>query len=470
MSKLDLSKLSKEEKLQLLDEIEEKEKRLKRTRPPYKPNSLQEKVHKSQKRQRFVFSGNGSGKSALATMETYWAASGTHPHRVNLPVPNTGVLLLDSPDKVQRYLDEFNKFYDTSEWSFNKRGKPYINEIIIPNGSVIDIMFFQQDSLAFESKELDYLIIDEPCDRRVYIALQRGLRRVENAFTLFVGTPLAQPWLMTDVWNPWVKGEKTDIECFRGSSDVNAANLGANYLTNFASDLTEKEKKIRLEGQFAMLDGLALADLWKADIHTIERFDWPRGWPVVCSIDFHGAKSTTALLLGVNKLDEFYVIKTMASKSPPSQFAQELKDFYKGFKVSDVLCDSLGASPRTGGYQNDSFIQVLQKEGVPVRSTSFKEKSNDAWVTNIRDLLRVRKTKLGPRPGIYIFNDLLQIISEFETVQWARNKITGEPYNYLEISNQDMLSCLKYALAAPPMLNKIAKVYTRPKPSYASRK
>jgi hypothetical protein len=467
---LDLSKLTREEKLQMLDELEEQEKRNKRKRNAYGPNELQEKVHKSLKRIRFVAAGNGSGKTALSVQEAYWAATGIHPHRPNLPVPNLGVILLDAPDKVQRWLDELNKFFDTSEWVFNKKGKPYICEIVLPNGSVFDFMFHLQEDMAFESKELDWLVADEPPPRSSYIGLQRGLRRVDGAWTLIVGTPLAQPWLKKEIWDKWAKGERDDIECFRAGILVNAAHLGKDYIENFSKDLTEKEKQVRLHGQFAHLDGLALAEYWKPEHHVVERFDWPRGYPCVVAVDFHPAKPCTALLLGVNKLDEFYIIKTFKSKSPPRVFAEELKAWYAGFKLQDILCDSLGSTPKTGGLDNMSFIEVLNKNGVPVRATSFKEKSEDAWVKAIQDLLYIRDTKLGKRPGLYVFSDLLEIINEFESVMWARNRNNEEMKGHLDIGNKDLLSCLKYALAAPPMLSRIAQIYTRQKPSYASRK
>jgi hypothetical protein len=62
------------------------------------------------------------------------------------------------------------------------------------------------------------------------------------------------------------------------------------------------------------------------------------------------------------------------------------------------------------------------------------------------------------------------MINEFESVQWARNKQTQENLGYLEIGNKDFLSCLKYALACPPCSKRIAEIYTRQRPSYASQK
>jgi hypothetical protein len=467
---IDLSKLSKEEKLALIDEIDEKEKRIKRKRDNYKPNELQDKVHKSTKRIRFVAAGNGVGKTCLGVQEAYWAATGTHPSRPNLPVPNTGVVLLDAPDKTQRWLDEFNKFFDTSEWQFHKKGKPYICEIVFPNGSILEFMYHLQEDMAFESKELDFLVADEPPPRKPYVGLQRGLRRTDGAWTLIIGTPLSQPWLKAEIWDKWAKGERDDIECFKAGIMVNAVNLGKDYIANFSKDLTEAEKRTRLFGEFSHLDGLALAEYWKPEHHLVDPFDWPRAWPCVVAIDFHPAKPCTAILLGANKLDEFYIIKTYKSKSPPRVFAQEIKDWYKGYKLQDIVCDSLGSTPKTGGIDNESFIDVLKKNGVPVRPTTFKEKKEDAWVQNIKDLLYIRTTKLGPRPGLYVFSTCLEVINEIESVQWARNRNNEEMRGHLDIGNKDMLSCLKYAIACPPMFNRIAQVYSRPKPSYASRK
>ena len=468
--------LSREEKLALYDLLQEKKKRLKRKRDNYKPNQLQEKVHASKKRIRLVTSANGVGKTTLASWEAYWTATlGASPQRIaaghpKLPIPNKGVMVLDSPDKVERSLEELRKWHDTTDWQFLKHGKPYITEIVFPNGSNLTYQFHLQEPLAFESSEYDYAIFDEPPPRKAFVGIQRGLRRSDHSWSLIVGTPLAQPWLKRDLYDPAMKGEREDIEVFKAGIMVNQANLGKDYIENFSKDLTEHEKRVRLHGDFAHLEGLALADRFKRDVHVIERFDWPKAWPTVVAIDMHPSKPCTAILVGANPLDEFYCVKTFKSKSPPRIFAKELKEWYAGYKIQDIVCDNIGSTPKTGGIDNQSFIEVLQKNGVPVRPTSFKEKLEDNWVANIQDLLVIRPTKLGDRPGIYVFEDLLELINEFESVMWARRKSDEELMPYLDIGNKDFLSCLKYALAAPPNQTRITQVYTRPKPSYASRK
>lgn len=472
-TKADLSHLTREEKLELIDALEARNQKQKHNRDAFRPNSLQLEVRRSLKRIRFVASANGVGKTTLGVQEAWDTSQGTHPYRPALPVPNRGVVILDSPDKVDRWLEELNKWFDTRDWVLKKNGKPYVTEINLPNGSELVFMFHLQEPMAFESFEGDYAIFDEPPPRHVYVGIQRSLRRVNGAWTLIVGTPLTQPWLKEKIWDAWANGERDDVECFKAGIYVNEANLGQDYIANFSKDLTPAEAKVRLEGDFAHLEGLALADLFRRSIHIVEPFPWVRHWPTVLAVDPHPAKPHHAVLLGIDKWDRMFVLKEIKSKSAPAEFALELKEFIAGFDVHDQICDSLGATPRTGGWDNYSFIDVVNmKGGLRLRSTTFKEKSEDAWVQNFRDLLTLRKNNLGEMaPGIYFFSHCTGTTNDCESVMWRRNRLSEEVKGHLDTTNRDFLSCLKYALASPPCYNRIAAIYKRPPAtSYGMRK
>lgn len=465
--------LTKEEKLELISALEEKEKRIKATRSLYKPNSLQDRVHKSLKRIRLVTSANAAGKTCLATWEAYWSATGINPYRKEkFPVPNKGIVVLDSPDKTQRWIDEFNRWHNTETWTFLKHGKPYINEIVLPNGSQFVFMYHQQEPGVWESFEADWCVMDEPCPRPVFVGVQRSLRRNEGAWTLIVGTPLAHPWLKQDLYDPAMNGTRTDIEVFKAGILVNAANLGSEYIENFSKDLTEHEKRVRLHGDFSHLEGLALMDLFDRNTHVVPRFNWPRHNPCILAVDPHPSKPHTAILLGTDKWDRLYVLKTLKLKAAPKDFGAALNKFVEGFNVIEEVCDSLGATPSSGGEGMLSFIDVVNKQGRRLRSTTFKEKGEDIWVQNLRQLLTLRETNFGKKmPGLYIFEDLLEIINEFESVMWKRNRADEMLKGHLDIGNKDLLACLKYAIASPPIYNRITTAYNRAKPSaYGVRK
>lgn len=461
-----MSQLTREEKLALLDEIEEKAKRLKQKRSSYKPNSLQLSVHQSQKRIRLVTSANGVGKTTLGVQEAYDTATlGISKFRSEgkkLPVPNKGVIVLDAPEKVERWIEEFNKWFNTEKWKFIKHGKPYITEIVLENGSAWVFKFHLQEELSFESEEYEYAIYDEPPPRKAYVGISRGLRRSDHSWSLIVGTPLAQPWMKRDLYDPAVRGERTDIEVFKAGILVNKDNLGAGYIENFSKDLNEHERRVRLHGDFAHLEGLALADLWSREIHMVPSAPWPRHAPVVVACDPHPAKAHHAIMLGVNRYEQFYVIKSIKSKASATEFGKILKEFVTGFNVVDQVCDSLGAAPTSGGDGRRSFIDVINEQGLRFRSTTFKEKSEDMWVQDIRDLLTVKTNNFGQKlPGIFIYDCNLELVNEFESVMWRRNRHDEITKGVLDIANKDFLSCLKYALAASPRYNAHREIHRR---------
>lgn len=460
MKNMDLSKLSRDEKLKLIDLLDEKNQRALEQRELYSPNEGQQLVHKSDKTLRACFAGNGSGKTALAVNEALWAATGWNPIRkVHSKVPARVIVLLDKPDKVADvWLPEIKKWYPLRPEQLEKRGKPYINLIRFDNGSEIIFMFNDQEPMSFESIELDCAIFDEPPSRHVFIALRRGGRKKgSRPWFLIIGTPIAAAWLRKEIYEPWAKGEAPDTECFKYGTHVNKANLADGYIESFGSVLSEKEKRIRFFGEFFDLEGLALAHLFDRERHLIKPPRWPGGWPTIVVIDPHPRKAHVAVLVGITKENDLVYLKEFSSRAPPALYAQELKDFYAGFRVVDIICDSLGSSELTGGDGNLSFIQVLKNQGVRVRATTYDEKQDEAFIQMIQNVMAIPivPDNLGRKePRLKISMDCKGIISDVESVEWQKYRNMDEFKPKLAIQNKDFLACLKYALAAQPRFTK----------------
>jgi hypothetical protein len=445
--------ISREEKLRKIDALREKKRRILAKKPVYKPNDGQIVVHKDDKMIRIVAAGNGGGKTTLAVQEVLWWAAGYNPITDTFSkVPATIIVLLDSPSKVDEvWMQEIGKWYPLEECELSKNGKPYINQITFKNGSKIMFYFHQQEDLVFEGIQLDYLVADEPFPRRIWIALSRGARKKgSKPKFLIIGTPIGQPWLYEDLWKAAVDGDRDDVGIHRFSTDVNKKNLAEGYLEQFSKNLTEAEKKVRLGGHFSHLEGLALAHLFDRSQHVVPAFPWPNGKPVVCIIDPHYSKPHTVALVGATGDGRVYYIKEMSSKSSARQFAAELKDFYKGFRVIDVISDSLGETPRTGGDGNKSFCDVLRDCGVPARATSFDEKNDEDFIQCIQQVLEVpdhpdQFGRLQPKLAIMDGNE--GIVHDIETVTWLKHRNIEGFKPKLDITSKDYLSLLKYALA-----------------------
>lgn len=452
-----LKNLSREQKLLLYDLIQEQKRRLREKKDIYKPNPGQQPVHLSQKKVRFVGAGNGGGKTALAVNEVIWAATGYNPvNKTFSKVPAKIVVLLDLPDKVtDLWIPELKKWTNLDDDWCKKQGRPYVTKIIWPNGSEISFMFHQQDQQAFESIEVDFVCADEPPPRFAYVGLRRGGRKKNRESRyLIVGTPVSQAWIRREIVEPWERGELPDTECFAYGTIENEANLAENFIEEFSRVLSDREKEIRLYGKFYDLDGLALAHLLHADKHIVAPFEWPSDWPVVVAVDPHGAKPTHACMLGIDPDNYLYYIKELRLKAIARDFAIALKQWYQGYKVFDIVVDSLGSSEFSSGEGFKSFIQVLQEEGVRARPTTFKDKNDEDFIDRIRSALEIREetdedgTKALLRPKLSIFETNRGIISDIQNVQWVKHRHYEEFKPKLDISNKDYLSCLKYALAS----------------------
>lgn len=453
-----VKQLSRAEKIELLKSLEEKERRDRRKVGRYTPNPGQMPVHTSQKPVRAVFSGNGAGKTCMGANEVIWALDGYNPVLDKYtPSPVTGIVVLDSPEKVKEpWLTELQKWAVIEEDQMKKDGKPYIVRIVWPNGSQLKFMFHDQDDSKFESLEVDFLVFDEPPPRSKYVALLRGQRKIDSQpWTLFLGTPLAAAWMRREIYEPWMNGTVDHIDCFRFSTDVNKDNINwDHYEKIYFATLSEQEIKIRRHGEFFDLSGLALAHLWKRDVHVIQPFEWKREWPCIAIVDPHPSKANVAVVIGTDRDGNFYAMREMASRTHAGQFAYELNDFISDLDIRLVVCDSLGSTPTSGGDGDISFIDKLNQVALlkgfrwQARATTYHEKDDEAFIETLRDILYV-SPETG-KPKFFVFEDCIGVIADIENVEWEkhRNKDIQEPKKKLAIGNRDYLACCKYGFQA----------------------
>lgn len=458
-----VKKLTKKQKLDLLDALEAKRLKAQTRRDLYKPHAGQLPIHKSNKYLRYIAAANAFGKSCFAVNEVLARAKGYNPWlEKHTPVPARIIVGLDQPIKVETvWLAELSKWQNMKELSLEKRGKPYVSAIVFPNGSEVLFTFAESEPMVWESLEADFLVFDEPPPRNMFVALMRSLRKKQgDPKCIIIGTPITMPWLRVELYEPWVKGERPEMDFFRGTSAQNASNLGEDYIENFSKFLTDKEKRIRLSGEFFDLDDLALASVFDRVAHIIpsDSFRWPPNWPVVVAIDVAMAKPHVALMLGVTKDEQFIVLKELSSKTTAPDFAVKLKEFMAGYRITDIVVDSLGSSELSGGDGRLSFIASLQKNGIQCRATTYAEKDDGAWLSMIREVLHVpaEPDNFGKKePKLKILDSCRRLISDIETVSWQRVKHGDDQLKpKLDISKKDALSCLKYALAAQPSSDK----------------
>jgi hypothetical protein len=435
--------------------LEERKRRKRLARPPYTPTAGQLKVLSSTKRNVFNFSGNGGGKTALNVQFADAFARGINRwtgERFRLPAKVAFVC--DTSRKIdERIIPEFRKWFDVEDDQLDKNGRPYTSFIHYKNGSSISFLTADADPLSFEGSEFSVVIVDEPLPRPLYIALMRSLRiKGHPCRFIFSGTAISQGWLRKEIFEPWRRGELPDTDCFNMRTEDNRANLAEGYIENFSRSLSEAEKKVRLEGGFFDGELLALAEHFNGDTHIIKstQFHYDLRMPAVVAIDPHTSKPHTAIMLVIDRDDKAIARKELTLKANATEFAKRLAEWEKGYNVVDRVCDSAGQADMSSGEGMHSFIEGLQRNGVMVRATTFKEKSHEDLIERLREGLSIpaKKDNFGRQtPAIRVHEDCPQLIANIEQVTWQKNRGTGEIVPKLDTSTKDYLSCLGYALA-----------------------
>jgi hypothetical protein len=464
---MDLSKLTREQKLQLIAAAEEKRRRDLMARPKYKPNDGQIPVHRSKSDLRFVFSGNGAGKTTLLVNEIHWAATGVNPITgERSPVPAKIILVVDNSKKIDEVvLPEWRKWHLLPDEWLKREGKPYTSKIFYDNGSTVSIYSAEADPMTFEGVQATHVFVDEPISRNLYIALRRSLR-IKNMpkKLLFCGTAISEAWLRREIYEPWSKGEIAELECFKVGTDTNKSNLPPDYLDSFGRALTNEEKEVRLKGGFFDAGSLALAHLWNRDAHIIpqSKLDWNPNWPVVIGLDPHPVKKHVAVMVGATPDNRLIVLKELSLKATAEQFAAHLVRWMEGYRVVDIVCDSLGSTEGSGNEGFSTFIEVLNRvlhnySKPHARATRYEEKSHEDLIDRLQSGLLIPEMadNFGKYiPKLRIVSSCKGTIENIESVGWQKNRQTGEHKPKLDTSAKDYLSAMGYALAANVHFNR----------------
>jgi hypothetical protein len=468
MSSIDPSKLSREQKLELIELLEEREKRERKKRPPFKPHSGQLRVILSEKLERYLFCGNGFGKSTVLVNEVHWAAMGFNPFtKKHSPVPAKMLLVIDTPEKIDEFLVEYRKWNELDpDWT-SKGGRSHTSFIEWPNGSTLTVVTHQVEPLKLEGRQWTHIFMDEPPPKPVFTGVTRGGRiKGRECRVLLAGTPITAAWMRLDIYEPWAKGQLDYADVFTGASDENAANLDSGWFTRFFGKLSEHEKAVRRLGQFHDLEGLALAHLWNRTSHTIRRADlaWEDRNPCVIVMDPHPSKAHHAIVLGADRDNRLYVLEEYKEKAIARKFAKSLVGlgWFQRYRVLDIVYDSLGSAETTSGEGfrpfGEVFNEVMEQHNLGhARATTYEEKGDEDFIDRIQDALSLPEEadNFGQVvPKLRVVTDCIGTISDIENVQWKRDRNLDENKPALEISNRDFLACLKYALACNVRFNK----------------
>ena len=282
-------------KLKLVeDEIKERKKDdfLSQYNTGEKVHKKQLEFHKCQKKNRWVFGGNRSGKTECGAVETVYLARGIHPYRKNKPISCWVVSLSKQVQrdvaqaKILHYLKkQWIEKIVMSKGRQDSAESGIIDFILVRNvfGSLSKIGFksCDQGREKFQGTSLDFVWFDEEPPYDIY--LECKMRVLDKSGEIFgTMTPLKG---LTWVYNEIYLNEHNDENVWSIQMEwADNPYLLEGEIEQMSQSISKEELESRRYGKFMQCGGLVYNN-FDENINVIEPFAFPKEWQDNISID-----------------------------------------------------------------------------------------------------------------------------------------------------------------------------------------
>ena len=395
-----------------------------------------EKTHKKQllfhgcdKRIRFVFGGNRSGKTECGAVECVYMLRGIHPHRANKADVSGWAVSVSF--EVQREVAQKKLLrYLKKEWIHDivmadgKKGAPeygVIDSIVVKNIfgglSVLTFKSYEQGREKFQGAGLDFVWFDEEPPRDIYDECR--MRVFDKKGDIFCTmTPLKgltfvydeiylnklgndEVWYVEMQWedNPYLPSDEIEL---------------------LSRSLSEEVLDSRKYGKFGAEGGLVYTE-FEEGIHVIEPFCVPPEWQDQISIDPGLNNPLSCHFYAVDYDGIIYVVAEHYAKGKDIDYHAE-----KIFKTADsigwrrdqkgrltALIDSAANQHTLAGVK--SVAELFYERGILVNTDVDKELF--AGIARVKSLFKRRP------PAIFIFKNCVNLIRELKGYWWGNGDV-----------------------------------------------
>ncbi|MBQ8882521.1 MAG: terminase family protein, partial [Clostridia bacterium] len=415
--------------------LEKTERKLKRANRIFHYNTG-EKIHHKQvafhacnKRNRWVFGGNRSGKTECGAVETVYFARGIHPYRQNKYQTEGWVVSVSS--LVQREVAQKKiLYYLNPEWivdivmisgkSSNPEGG-IIDYIAVKSalGGISKIRFktAEMGREKFQGASLDYVWFDEEPPEDIYDECR--MRVIDRKGDIFgTMTPLKG---LTFVYNRIYLNERGDENIWHTFMEwADNPYLDHAEIETVSSAMSESELASRRYGKFIQNKGMVYPE-FDESVHVIEPFPVPREWYDNISID-PGLNNPLSCHFYATDTDgvTYVIAEHFAQGQSVSYHAEKIKEIARtlGWKTDSygrlsALIDS-AANQKTLA-SNKSVAELFYDEGILVNTRVNKDIFSG--INRVKDYLKPLSSP--NRSRLYIFSSCVNLIRELKTYEWG---------------------------------------------------
>ena len=389
-----------------------------------KVHQKQMAFHRCQKRNRWVFGGNRSGKTECGAVESVWMARGVHPFRQNRDVAGWVVSLTQQVQrdvaqaKVLKYLAP-RYIADVVMREGNKSSPEYgvIDYILVKNafGGISRIGFksCDQGRERFQGASLDFVWFDEEPPKDIYDECRmRVFDRKGDIFGTM--TPLkGLTWVYDEIelnvnLDPEVWCEYME---WRDNPFLDEGEVAA-----MERVIPKSEQLSRRFGKFSSGEGLVYPE-FDQSVHVIEPFDVPKEWQATLSIDPGLSNPTSCHFYAVDFDGTIYVV---------AEHFEAGQNIDRHVEKINAVADRIGwkrdgkgrlcalidsaANQRTLASQK-SVAELFCEKGILVNTNVNKDLYSG--IQRVKSLFEARP------PKIYIFSCCTNLIRELKSYWWG---------------------------------------------------
>ncbi len=381
--------------------------------------------HKCQKRNRWVFGGNRSGKTECGAVETVWMLRGIHPYRQNRD--NVEGWAVSVSYEVQREVAQKKIMsYLSADWIEDivmlsgKKDSPetgVIDKIVVKNvfggRSTLGFKSADQGREKFQGASLDFVWFDEEPPEDVYRECQ--MRVLDKKGDLFgTMTPLkGQTWVYDEIYlnqggNPEVWYEQMEW--------ADNPFLDENEVKTLSDSLSDDVKETRRYGRFKRLNGLVYPE-FDVNVHVVDPFDVPEEWQADISVDPGLNNPLSCHFYAVDGDGVIYVVAEHYEAGREIDYHVE-----KIKKIADAIGwkrDSKGrlhalidsAANQKTLASKKSVSELFCEKGIIVNAKVNKDLFSG--IAKLKNLFAARP------PKIAIFSSCVNLIRELKGYAWA---------------------------------------------------
>ena len=418
--------------------------------------------HKCQKKNRWVFGGNRSGKTECGAVETVYMARGIHPYRQNRNNVFGWVVSLSqqvqrdvAQRKVLHYLDK--RYIEEVIMLSGKKDSPeygVIDQIKVKNSfggiSVIGFKSCDQGREKFQGSSLDFVWFDEEPPKDIYDECR--MRVLDKRGDIFgTMTPLKGLTFVHD--EIYLNSANSKEVWFEFMEWADNPYLNEQEVEELTKTLSNDQLESRRYGRFKSSSGLVYPE-FDPDIHVLDQpFNVPFEWQDTLSIDPGLNNPLSVHWYAVDFDSNVYVVaEHYEAGKDVCYHAQKIKEISDnlGWKRGingriDALIDS--ASNQRTLASSKSVSELFYEQGINVNPRVNKDLFSG--IQRVKQYLKV----VDGKPKLYIFPNCVNLIREIKTYRWGEGDV---PKKHDDHSMDE----LRYYLMTKPEAHPIKKQKT----------